>query len=183
MKNNHLNKEKNKINIFTILVVMIVISTIIICVIMYISNLNKVKNNRINKYDNFDILDVKVYENANPIDKPSISGIENIKYENGIKINVSEKINKDIIVGDYSFKNISLKSDSNGTSFSTNITYISKKETSEKYININFYDNNNKFVSTLSGYIPKLELGQSVDVVYKSISDLANAYDMEIILK
>lgn len=181
MKKDYHNKEKAKIKIFTILIIVIVILTVVFCIISYFSNLNKIKENIESDSDNFDILDIKIYEDANPNDKPSISGIENIKYENGTKINISEKINEDKIVGDYSFKNISLKSDSNGTTFSATITYVSKKQSEENFIKIKFYDSNHNFVSTLSGYIPKIEFGKSVDVLYKSTADLSNAYDMEIV--
>lgn len=183
MEQGRLKKENLKIKIFTFLVVFIVIITVTICIVMYIYNINQIKDNIASSEKNSDILNVNVYEGANPENKPSISGNQNIKYENGVKINISENINKDIIVDDYSLKNISLKSDGNGTTFTASITYLSKRQTSEKYVEIKLYDNNKRLASSLSGYIPKLKLGESIDVVYKSTSDLSNAYDMEIIIK
>lgn len=183
MEQGSMKEEKLKIKIFTFLVIFIVVTTVIICIAIYTYNIYKIKDNISSNNERFDALDVNVYSEKKPENKPSISGTQNIKYENGVKTNISDNLNKDRISGDYSFKNISLKSDTNGTTFTASITCLSKRQTSEKYVEIRLFNNEGKFVSILSGYIPKLDLGESVDVVYKSTSDLSNAYDMEIIIK
>lgn len=168
--------NKMRIVIFIIISILIIIATIIVVIAFSnrtsnnnseIINENDSKNNYINIYSNSE-------------NKPSISGEENVKIENGVKINKSDKISRQRKVGIYIFDDIKLQKNSNGTVLTAKVSTTSEKKEGGKDFVINFYDKEEKLVSKMNIYVGYIKQGETINLRAESTSDLSNAYDMEI---
>ncbi len=187
-ENSSVNNKKNIGNkgrstrtiIFFIIVAIIVVTTIIIIVV-------KINN----KNSNIQLTDDptqglslnNVNENATPESMPSIGGEDNIKIQDGVKVNKSEKILSEKKFDIYTMTNINLEATSSGTTLTASVSATSEEKISGRDITIKFYDNTVKFVSMMNSYIGQIRPGETIDFRAESTSDLSNAYDMEIILK
>lgn len=187
-ENSSVNNKKNIGNkgrstrtiIFFIIVAIIVVTTIIIIVV-------KINN----KNSNIQLTDDptqglslnNVNENATPESMPSIGGEDNIKIQDGVKVNKSEKILSEKKFDIYTMTNINLEATSSGTTLTASVSATSEEKISGRDITIKFYDNTGKFVSMMNSYIGQIRPGETIDFRAESTSDLSNAYDMEIILK
>lgn len=173
--------NKKRLIIFFVIVFVIVILTILLVLIS-----NKLKsNNNVDNDVNIDSIDnidfVNPYMESD--DKPSIAGNENINVENGIKTNNSNKISEERNVGIYKFSDIKIQSNSNGTVFTAKVSTSSSNKESGKDFIINFYDNDGKLVSKMNIYVGQIKPNETFNLRAESTSDLANAYDLEIVEK
>lgn len=184
MKKEEKINDKKRLIIFFVIAALIIVTTVILVIVSNklkrSNNINGDKNvDSIENNSNFDY--VNPYIDSN--DKPSIAGNENININDGIKTNNSEKISEERNVGIYKFSDIKIQSNSNGTVLTAKVsTNSSKKENGKDFI-INFYDNDGNLVSKMNIYVGQIKQNEIFELRAESTSDLANAYNLEILEK
>ncbi len=196
-KNNTKNTTKKKVDnniyrnrIFLIIIVLVIIVCIVaICILtgdnkkpndnVGNNNSNNVDNNSQNSVENNDDINA-VYENI--ID---MSKTENVKIENNVKINVSDKIAQEKIYEGMKVKQVKLTSDGNTgvTGFTAIIENTSGKDFAGGSILIKFVNKDGSDFSTLEGTIAAIPAGGSTEIGAYTGVDLANAYDYSIVKK
>lgn len=99
--------------------------------------------------------------------------------ENGTKINLSPKINKDTKINGLDIKNIQLTCKNGITTLLADVSNNTNKDSEMKNINIKFLDENNEEIRTVSGYIPALKIGETTKLNVAMSSNLIMAYYIE----
>ena len=118
------------------------------------------------------------------IDKSNEAGnssdLNNVIITNeGIKVNVSDKIYEEKNVKDFIIKEMSISSQSGNTTIVFTIVNNSKEAIKDKEYTIKFLTNTGKEISKVSGIIENLDVGTEQLVYLYSDNDLSNSFDYE----
>lgn len=174
--------NKARMGVFYVVVALIVIAIIALIVLGIVNLFNK-NNNVVD--ENKQIIDGEsVNPDAAPENMPSIAGNSNVDEVNGVKINNSVALKSDKKFEEYIFSNISLESASGGTVLTAKVTApdATEKLTGRDVV-INFYNKDGKLISIMNAYIGQIKPGETLEFRAESTSDLANAYNIEIVAK
>ncbi len=100
----------------------------------------------------------------------------------GVKINVSEKLNTDKKSSEFSISNIRLTEKDNDTLLEGTITNISGKDIlEERTIKIKYVDEKGEELGIVYVVIMPLKNGETTALITSATSDYSNAYDFMII--
>ena len=103
--------------------------------------------------------------------------------ENGSKVNTSEELRKVKTIEGLEIRNISLVENNNVSQLVFNITNQNNKTLGGFQVDIIVKDKEGKKIATIGGYIDKVKPSETIQLYASATSDLANAYDIEIIKK
>ena len=112
--------------------------------------------------------------------RPSIEGDKYVAESNGVKVNTSSKLTQDKTFGIYTFSNIRINTDSEGSVILANVSANSSTKTEGKTITIKIVDEQGKTVATLGGYIGQIKPGETNSFRAETTTDITNAYDFII---
>lgn len=101
-------------------------------------------------------------------------------FEDGTKINVSEKLLEPKQVEGLTIDNISLTSKDFQTQLVAKVTNATEKSTELMLVKITLYDKNGKQIDSLDGIISPLTPGETTVLNVNSSLDYANAYNFDI---
>ena len=148
-------KTPIKINKMRVLIFALIVLVLIIVLIISISSLVKNKNvDHENKY-------VQVQED-------------------GTKVNISKKLAENKNVNGIDVEDISLKEKDNITVLEARVVNNSKEKKEEFMVNIEFLNDNDEQITTITGYIPTLEAGETTTIKTQTTLDFANSYNIKI---
>ena len=100
----------------------------------------------------------------------------------GVKINISEKLNANKKSSEFSISNIKLTEKDNDTLLEGVITNISGHDIlEEKTIKIKYVDDNGEELGIIYAVIMPLKKGEATALITSATSDYSNAYDFIII--
>lgn len=99
--------------------------------------------------------------------------------ENGTKINLSPKVNKDTKLDGLDIKNIQLTCKNGITTLLADVSNNTSEDSEMKNINVMFLDEDNKEIRTVNGYIPSLKIGETTKLNVAMSSNLISAYDIK----
>ncbi len=167
-------KMEKRMIVFLVIVAIIVIATIAIVI------MNNNKNNKTNNVEKENTLEADVNPDALPEDNPSIGGTENVKEENGLKVNTSSKLKEDKTFGIYKLTGITMAKGETGTTITANLTADVTEKTPGKDAVIKFYDKTGKLLSQMGTYIPQVKPNETTTFSTETTADVANAYDFTI---
>lgn len=175
--------NKARVGIFYVVIALIVISIVVLIALGIVKLFNKNDNNVVE--GNKQIIDGEsVNPDAAPENMPSIAGNSNVNEVNGVRINNSVALKSDKKFGEYVFSNISLEAASGGTVLTAKVTAPNATEKlTGRDVVINFYNKDGKLISIMNAYIGQIKPGETLEFRAESTSDLANAYDIDIVTK
>ena len=154
--NKKINKKKTKkINKKRIL-------TIIVCLAVIVAIVMVVKNNK----------------------KESTVGKTHYEIlEDGIKLNVSEKLMDNKEFENFKLTNIQITRVNEVTTILADVVNNGKEKNRGFAVSVKFVDDQGKEINTVIGYIPEIEPGETRELVMLSTDDVSEAYDFEITRK
>lgn len=103
--------------------------------------------------------------------------------ENGVKLNVSDKISRTREIEGLELKNIQLTSQHSQTQLLSEITNNTPLDKDLMLIDVILYDKEGNEIVSLDGIIGPLKSGESTQLNVSSSLDYANAYDFKIVKK
>ena len=112
--------------------------------------------------------------------RPTIEGTDYVSEQDGIKVNTSSKLLEEKKFEIFTFSNIRIETDAEGSAIIADVTANSTEKTEGKIITINILDVDGKVVSTLGGYIGQIKPGETNTFRAETTTDITNAYDFEI---
>lgn len=169
-------KMERRMVIFLVVVAIIVIATVAII----ISNSNKKNEQKVEQDQTNSTLEAEVNPDSTPEENPSIGGTDNVKEENGLKVNTSNKLKETKTFGIYTLENISVIKGETGTAITGTLTANVTEKTAGRDAVMKFYDKNGKLLSQMNTYIPQVKPNESVTFSTETTADVANAYDFTI---
>ena len=159
-KSNKRNRKNNLIKFILIIIVLIIISIIIALVL----NRNKDKE-QINNNNETNTLEEESY-------------IEEI--EDGVKINKSSKLNEVKEINGLLITNIQLTTKDGMTTLLADVQNNSGVKTEVKTIQITLLDQEGAELTTVTGIVNGLEVGETTQLNISMTSDYVNAYDFRV---
>ena len=109
-----------------------------------------------------------------------MENVENVKVENGSKINNSKDLLKEKTLLGLKFTNIRLAAENGLTNFTADVENVSGKDFTGRAITIIFKKSDGTEYSRLNGYLPNIPNGKSNKLDASTTADLSNAYDFVI---
>lgn len=119
-------------------------------------------------------------ENVLSAGRPTIAGTEYVGEKDGVKINTSEQLKQTKTYGSYTFSNIRIETDANGSVILADVTTSEATKQPGKEITINILDNQGNVVETIGAYIGQIKPGETNSFRTETTTDITNAYDFEI---
>ena len=108
----------------------------------------------------------------------------NTKYveiqEDGTKVNTSKKLAENKKVNDIEIQEISLKEKDNITVLEARVVNKSNEKKEGFMVNIEFLNDKEEQITSIVGYIPTLEIGESTTIKTQTTLDFANSYNIRI---
>lgn len=154
-------KEKRKNNKRVVILLIIVVFLIILVTFLFSRNANE-KNN----------------ENVAEVNDVEESYVEEI--EAGVKINKSTKLNEAKEVNGLLVTNIQLTAESGITTLLADVTNNTGNRTEAKVVNITLLDYEGQELTTVTGIIKELNVGETTQLNISLTSDYVNAYDFRV---
>ena len=158
---------KNKINkkiIYALLLIIIIVLSVLL--IVYV-------NTRLNKKE--EIIEEKPYYGLIDMENK-----ENVKIENNVKENISDKLLQEKKFEEMTVKEIQLIAKDATTNFTATIENTSQKDYEESQIEIVFLKEDGSEYGVLPTYLASLKIGETTQINASTTSDLTNAYDFMI---
>lgn len=162
---------KNKKSLIVITIILIVL--LILGVIGYFLIKNHNDNKQQIEIENIDDTEVETEEHS-LID---MNNVENVKIENGSKINNSEELLKEKTLIGLKFTNIKLVAENGLTNFTADVENVSGSNFVGRKVIIVFKNADGTEYSRLEGYLPDIENGKTNKIDASTTADLSNAYD------
>ena len=159
-KSNKRNRKNNLIKFILIIIVLIIISIIIALVL----NRNKDKE-QINNNNETNTLEEESY-------------IEEI--EDGVKINKSSKLNEVKEINGLLITNIQLTTKDGMTTLLADVQNNSGAKTDVKTLQITLLNKDGSELTTVTGIVNGLEIGETTQLNIAMTSDYVNAYDFRV---
>lgn len=154
-------KEKRKNNKRVIILLIIVVFLIILVTFLFSKNVNEQNNENVAKVNNVEE-----------------SYVEEI--EAGVKINKSTKLNEAKEVNGLLVTNIQLTAESGITTLLADVTNNTGNRTEAKVVNITLLDYEGQELTTVTGIIKELNVGETTQLNISLTSDYVNAYDFRV---
>ncbi len=156
-------KNNKMIVIVTILVAILIIGVIVLCVYKG-KNKEKIGNNNKESTKNVELGE---FEQIN---------------DDGIKVNVSSKLNEEKTFNGLKISNIKLSENNGETVLLADVENVSGNKTEDfTTIDVRFIDKEGNELGTLTGLIKPLEANEKTELNASITTDLANSYDFEIL--
>ena len=156
-------KNNKMIVIVTILVAILIIGVIVLCVY---NGKNKEKTGDNNKESTQNV-ELGEFEQIN---------------DDGIKVNVSSKLNEEKTFNGLKISNIKLSENNGETVLLADVENVSGNKTEDfTTIDVRFIDKEGNELGTLTGLIKPLEVNEKTELNASITTDLANSYDFEIL--
>ncbi|MBR2857645.1 hypothetical protein IKE96_00230 [bacterium] len=156
-------KNNKMIVIVTILVAILIIGVIVLCVY---KGKNKEKTGDNNKESTQNV-ELGEFEQIN---------------DDGIKVNVSSKLNEEKTFNGLKISNIKLSENNGETVLLADVENVSGNKTEDfTTIDVRFIDKEGNELGTLTGLIKPLEVNEKTELNASITTDLANSYDFEIL--
>ena len=168
-------KNKKVLIIIAIILTVLLILGVTAYFIVKNNNENKQQQTEIQNVDKSE--DAKTTENGEANSLIDMNNIENVKIENGSKINNSEELLKDKILIGLRFTNIKLVAENGLTNFTADVENVSGSNFVGRTIIIVFKTADGAEYSRLEGYLPDIENGEANKIDASTTADLSNAYD------
>jgi hypothetical protein len=109
-----------------------------------------------------------------------MNNVENVKIENGAKVNNSKKLLEDKTMLGLNLKNIRLAAENGLTSFTADVENTTGSDFTGRAVTIIFKKQDGSEYSRLNGYLPNIPNGKSNQLDASTTADLSNAYDFVI---
>lgn len=154
-------KEKRKNNKRVIILLIIVVFLIILVTFLFSKNVDEQNNENVAKVNNVEE-----------------SYVEEI--EAGVKINKSTKLNEAKEVNGLLVTNIQLTAESGITTLLADVTNNTGNRTEAKVVNITLLDYEGQELTTVTGIIKELNVGETTQLNISLTSDYVNAYDFRV---
>ena len=101
--------------------------------------------------------------------------------ENGSKVNTSEELKKTKTIDGLEISNIRLVENNNVSQILADITNLTNETLGDFPVDIIVRDKEGNEITTIGGYIDKVNPGETAQLNASATSDFANAYDFEIV--
>lgn len=154
-------KEKRKNNKRVVILLIIVVFLIILVTFLFSKNVDEQNNENVAKVNNVEE-----------------SYVEEI--EAGVKINKSTKLNEAKEVNGLLVTNIQLTAESGITTLLADVTNNTGNRTEAKVVNITLLDYEGQELTTVTGIIKELNVGETTQLNISLTSDYVNAYDFRV---
>ena len=106
-----------------------------------------------------------------------------VTFDDGSKMNTSNKLNEKKKLGDLEIGNISLTYKNNKSVVLADVKNTSNNTVEKQLVTLTLFDKNGAEIINLDGIIPKLEAGKTTQLNIGTSKDIANAYNFSIIKK
>ena len=154
-------KEKRKNNKRVVILLIIVVFLIILVTFLFSKNVDEQNNENVAKVNNVEE-----------------SYVEEI--EAGVKINKSTKLNEAKEVNGLLVTNIQLTAESGITTLLADVTNNTGNRTEAKVVNITLLDYEGQELTTVTGIIKELNVGETTQLNISLTTDYVNAYDFRV---
>ena len=111
---------------------------------------------------------------------PSINGTKYVSEQNGVKVNTSSKLKEIKQYDIYTFSNITIETNTNGSVIQATVKSSLDKKTEGRTIKIKILDDQGEIVAELGGYIGQINPDDSITFKAETSTDITNAYDLII---
>ena len=162
MKRAEAKKTNNKV----VFVALLIIIAIIICIIVVLVQKNK--------KEEADSGEGTKGENT-------VSYVEEV--EDGVKINKSTKLNEAKEINGIQISNIQLTTKDGMTTLLADVKNNSESKTKDRTIQITLINEDGSELTTITGILKGLEVGEETQLNIATTSDYVNAYDFKVALK
>ena len=158
--------EAKKTNNKVVFVALLIIIAIIICIIVVLVQKNK--------KEEADSGEGTKGENT-------VSYVEEV--EDGVKINKSTKLNEAKEINGIQISNIQLTTKDGMTTLLADVKNNSESKTKDRTIQITLINEDGSELTTITGILKGLEVGEETQLNIATTSDYVNAYDFKVALK
>lgn len=155
------------------LVVIIIVAIVIIATIIVISVMNGNKNKGEGNQ-------ATPNNTVQATERPNIEGNEYVKEENGLKTNTSDKLKENKKYENYTFTNIRLQTDTNGSVLLADVTTSASQKQEGKQVTIKFVNKEGKEIAKIGAYIGQIKPGETKTFRTETTTDITNVYDFII---
>lgn len=166
----------NKIMIIIIIIAILIIVGATIGILAYV--------NRKNNTNQDQLLTEQIIDSQNDIVEPAPekASEEFVEVsEDGVRVNISQKLKESKIVGDLKFDNIQLTYQNEQTILLSNVKNEGQTATEEQYFKIIMLDKSGQELGTVNGMVGELNPGEERQFNVSTQLDYSNIYDFNLI--
>ncbi|MBQ9313663.1 MAG: hypothetical protein IJ220_01480 [Clostridia bacterium] len=160
-----------------ILLVVIIIVVTIVGAVLYINSKKNSSNIREGEYT-INHSSTEVMKNQAPL--IDMNNTENVKIQNGEKVNSSEYLRKDKELFGLKITNIRLYTKNGLSNFNATVENTTEEDFEGRIVNLIFKKNDGSILTNVEAVIPSIKAKGSTTINASTTEDITNALDVEI---